>query len=71
MRHSEGAFEGYYDLFRIFLVSPCFNDTNRRYSSDQWYVKSLCLYLETANEVISCEQLIEYEFKCVLPAGLI
>lgn len=32
---------------------------------------SLWLYLEAADEVVSCEQLVEYEFKRVIPAGLV
>lgn len=35
------------------------------------YVLSFWLYLESANEVVSCQQLVEYEFEWVIPAGLI
>lgn len=31
----------------------------------------LYLYLETADEVVSGEQLVENEFKCVLATGLV
>lgn len=29
------------------------------------------LYLETTNEVVSCEQLVEYEFERMITAGLV
>lgn len=40
-------------------------------NSDKCCAIFLKLYLETANEVVSCEQLVENEFKGVIPAGLI
>lgn len=55
-----------------FLESPHLNDINISLAVTALECAvSLRLYLEAADEVVSCEQLVEYEFKCVIPAGLI
>lgn len=35
------------------------------------HVAAIVAYLEAANEVVSGEQLVEYEFEGVIPAGLV